>query len=49
MTKYIGIYVGNIFLERDLKYQEWLRKGRPVSFVQHAGSGRRTIGRLCKI
>ncbi len=46
MTKYIGIYIGNIFLERDLKYQEWLRKVRPVSFEP---SGQKTMRRLDKI
>lgn len=28
----IGMYVGQILLERDLKYQKWLKASRPVSF-----------------
>lgn len=49
MTKYIGIYVGNVILEHDLKYQEWLRKGRLVLFMPHVGSGRKTMRRLGRI
>jgi len=28
----IGMYIGQILLERDLKYQKWLKTGRPISF-----------------
>lgn len=28
----IGIYIGMTLLERDLKYQEWLKAGKPISF-----------------
>jgi len=49
MTKYIGVYIGNILLEQDLEYQEWLRKGRPVSFVQYTGINQKTMGRLGRI
>lgn len=41
-TIYIGIYVGTILLEQDLKYQKWLKAGRPVSFLSQAESVRKT-------
>ena len=28
----IGMYVGQILLKQDLKYQKWLKAGRPISF-----------------
>lgn len=33
---HIGIYIGTILLERDLKYQRWLKMGRPMSFLPQA-------------
>lgn len=37
-TIHIGIYIGTILLERDIKYQKWLKAGRPVSFMAHTAS-----------
>ena len=42
MTKYIGIYVGTILLGQDLKYREWIVKGRPVALSPEVGN-RKTI------
>jgi len=39
---YIGIYIGMIFLEQDLNYQNWLKAGRPVSFLPQIESARKT-------
>ena len=36
----IGIYVGQILLEQDLKYHKWLKAGRSVSFSPRANPAR---------
>ncbi|MCX5679328.1 MAG: hypothetical protein NTZ95_01470 [Candidatus Omnitrophica bacterium] len=48
MTKNIGIYIGTILLWQDLKYQEWLGKGRPVALSPEMGN-RKTMRRLGRI
>ena len=37
----VGLYIGMALIERDLKYLEWLRTGKPMSSLSKIGSVRK--------